>query len=78
MITHSGFLDLAETDAVLSANGLAWHIAATRLLHLPTEKLRSMTHGVLESELGRSIFVYGAYAFVEVHIVEISQHEAGG
>jgi release factor glutamine methyltransferase len=71
MITHSGFTDIERTRAILHGDGLAVRIAATRLVHLPAEKIRAMTESVRRAALGRTIFEHGGYAFATVHVVEI-------
>jgi release factor glutamine methyltransferase len=71
IITHNAFVDLELSRAMVARDGLSLRIAATVLVHLPSEKLELMTRSVLRAEEGRTIQLYGPYAFGEMHVVEI-------
>ncbi len=71
VITHNAFVDLELSRAIVERGGLSLRVAMTVLVHIPSEKLGLMTRSILCCEEGRSIHLYGPYAFAEMHIVEI-------
>ena len=71
IITHNAFVDLELSRAMVQRGGLSLRVAMTVLVHIPSEKLGLMTRSILCCEEGRSIYLYGSYAFAEMHIVEI-------
>ena len=71
IITHNAFVDLELSRAMVARGGLSLRVAMTVLVHIPSEKLGLMTRRILCCEEGRSIYLYGPYAFAEMHIVEI-------
>jgi methylase of polypeptide subunit release factors len=78
VITHNGFVDLEASRAMAARAGLSLRAAMTVLVHIPAEKLRLMTPGVLDAEEGRSIHRYGPHVFGEVHVAEIGSAGALG
>jgi len=71
IITHSSFVDVELSCAIVARGGLSLRLAMTVLVHIPSEKLSVMTPSILCREEERSIFRYGPYAFADMHIVEI-------
>jgi release factor glutamine methyltransferase len=71
VITHNAFVGLDQTRAIVARDGLSVRVAMTVLVSLSGEKLDLMTPSILRAEAGRSIHRYGAYAFAEMHVVEI-------
>jgi methylase of polypeptide subunit release factors len=72
VITHNAFVGIERSCEIVAQSGLSLRIAATTMLYIPDEKLSRMTDSVLRAEAGRSIHLYGPYAFAEMHIVEIT------
>lgn len=70
-ITHNAFVDLDQSRALAEQSGLTLRIVTTVMVHIPSDKFRRITPGVLCAEVGRSIYQYGHYAFADMHIVEI-------
>ncbi len=73
IITHNGFIGISATRERVERLGLSFKIAATVTVSLPREKLRHMSEEVFRSEHGRSIQLYGPYAFTDMHIIEIGR-----
>jgi release factor glutamine methyltransferase len=71
IITHSAFVDVELSCAMVARDGLSVRVAMTVLVHIPSEKLSVITPSILCREERRSIFRYGPYAFADMHIVEI-------
>ncbi|HLZ65600.1 MAG TPA: methyltransferase domain-containing protein [Aliidongia sp.] len=78
VITHNAFVGLEQSRDMVVRSGLSFRVAGTMLLHIPGEKLDRMTRSVLRAEEGRSIHHFGAYAFAEMHIVEIGKPDTLG
>ena len=71
VITHNAFVDLERTRQMAARSGLEVRVALTVLVYIAADKLERMTARALEAAEGISIHRYGAYAFGEMHIVEI-------
>lgn len=71
VITHNAFVDLAETQKRLSAQGLAASILSTVLLALPQEKAAVMSPDIRAREDSRTIYTLGGYSFARMYILEI-------
>lgn len=76
VITHNAFVNVALSQEIVEDIGLSLRIAATVMVHIPSEKTALMTRAILSMEDGRSIFRHGPYTFGELHIVEIGTAEA--
>ena len=72
ILTHNGFVGLDLSREIVAAQGLALRVVTSVLVVIDQEKLALMTPSLLRAEKGKSIHLYGPYAFADMHIVEIS------
>ena len=72
ILTHNGFVGLDLSREIVAAQGLALRVVTSVLVVIDQKKLALMTPSVLRAEKGKSIHLYGPYAFADMHVVEIS------
>lgn len=77
IVTHNAFIHPERTRELAAAQGLGVTVLRTDLMFVPEEKLLCMTPSVLTREAGHTVYLYGDFAFVEVHVVEIAREAAG-
>ncbi len=73
LITHNAFVDIERSRRMLRPHGLELRTAYKTTVYLPREKSVSITPEVLARCEGHTIHYHGAYAFGEMHIVEIGR-----
>ncbi len=73
LMTHNAFVDIERSRRMLRVHGLDLRTVYKTTVYLPREKSSSITPEVLAHCEGRTIHYHGAYAFGEMHIVEIGQ-----
>ena len=73
LITHNAFVDIERSRRMLRPHGLDLRTVYKTTVYLPREKSSSITPEVLAHCEGRTIHYHGAYAFGEMHIVEIGR-----
>ncbi len=71
IITHNGFVDLAQTRRRLAEDGLEAWIVRTELVPLPAEKLTLMSEAIRNREQGRTLLQFGPYCFGTMYILDI-------
>ena len=72
LMTHNGFVGLDTTREKLAGQGLEMRVVLSTLVHIGTEKLCAMTPSVFREQEGRTVHMYGPYAFADMHVVEIA------
>lgn len=75
LITHNAFVDIERSRRMLRPYGLDLRTVYKTTVYLPREKSSSITPEVLAHCEGRTIHYHGAYAFGEMHIVEIGRRD---
>ncbi|MEM1351426.1 MAG: 50S ribosomal protein L11 methyltransferase [Pseudomonadota bacterium] len=78
LIMHNAFIGLDQTREKAAALGLSFYIVDSFLVPLTQTKVSLMTPDILARESGKSVFLFGDYAFGAVSLVSLAWSDVKG